>query len=125
MRTLILRLENEESLKTFVELLGIPYNENMKKIEFGQDLSETEISVKRVSKPRERKENYFMAIDHWVGMPEFIQPKNQPLSTIKIFIEEYLIPDLSSLLDLKITDKTKSLRFPYRPHRRSERLYYA
>jgi len=55
---------------------------------------------------------------HWFDMPEFEQKKIEPFSTITIRVErEEDLAALSHALGQKLTAKTKSIWFPYRPHR--------
>lgn len=56
--------------------------------------------------------------DHWVGMPEFEQEKQEPFSKIIIRCETQTdLDDLQERLGQKLTPKTKSIWHPHKPHR--------
>jgi len=62
---------------------------------------------------REKKES-----DEWHNMPEFVQEKKEPFS--KIIIRFETLEDLTEFakkIDQKLTPKTKSIWYPYKPHR--------
>ena len=53
----------------------------------------------------------------WVGMPEFIQEKQEPFAKIIVRVNsEADLEELSELLGQKLTAKTKSVWFPFRSH---------
>lgn len=57
--------------------------------------------------------------EHWIGMPEFIQEKNEPFSKINIRFEtEEDLDEFAKIIGQKLTPKTKSIWHPYKPHRR-------
>lgn len=56
----------------------------------------------------------------WNGMPEFIQEKQKPYSTIIVRCEtKEDLEALSKLIGQKLTKKTKSIWFPFKSHFRS------
>jgi hypothetical protein len=55
--------------------------------------------------------------EEWVGMPEFVQEKQEPFSKIVIRFEtEQDLMDFAELIGQKLTPKTKSIWFPHKPH---------
>ena len=55
---------------------------------------------------------------HWFDMPEFVQGKIEPFATITVRVEtEADLRELEARLEQKLTAKTKSIWFPYKPHR--------
>lgn len=55
-------------------------------------------------------------------MPEFVQVKQEPFSKIIVRVEnEEDLKALSDVLRQPLTPLTKSVWFPYRPHRRPEK----
>ena len=55
--------------------------------------------------------------EHWVGMPEFIQEKQEPYAKIIIRVDNKQdLAELSRLLGQKFTPKTKSAWFPFKSH---------
>lgn len=55
--------------------------------------------------------------EHWVGMPEFVQEKQEPYAKIIIRLENKQdLDELSNLLGQKFTSKTKSAWFPFKSH---------
>jgi hypothetical protein len=55
--------------------------------------------------------------EHWLGMPEFIQEKQEPYAKIIIRVNNKKdLDELSSLLGQKFTTKTKSAWFPFKSH---------
>tara|TARA_B100001939_G_scaffold128063_1_gene110960 strand:- start:20448 stop:20687 length:240 start_codon:yes stop_codon:yes gene_type:complete len=55
--------------------------------------------------------------EEWKGMPEFDQPKKEPFSMINIRFEtEEDLMLFAELVGQKLTPKTKSMWFPYKPH---------
>jgi len=53
----------------------------------------------------------------WVGMPEFVQEKQRPFSTITVRMEtEEDLNDFAEKIGQKLTPKTKSIWHPYKPH---------
>lgn len=60
--------------------------------------------------------------DLWEGMPEFEMEKIQPFKVLTIRFEcaeDY--KEFEGLIGQKLTDKTKSIWYPYKPHRREVR----
>lgn len=56
----------------------------------------------------------------WKGMPEFVQDKQNPYSTIIIRCEtKEDLEELSKRLGQKLTKKTKSAWFPFKSHFRA------
>jgi len=56
----------------------------------------------------------------WEGMPEFIQEKKEPFSKIIFrFESEDDLNEFAELIGQKLTPKTKSAWYPFKPHRRS------
>jgi len=65
------------------------------------------------------------ANEEWVGMPEFEQVKKEPFSKIVVRFEtEDDLKEFSELIGQKLTQKTKSIWHPHKPHRRSTNNYY-
>ena len=59
------------------------------------------------------------AHEEWVGMPEFVQPKQRPFSKITVRFEtEEDLQEFAELIGQKLTPKTRSIWHPYKPHRR-------
>lgn len=60
----------------------------------------------------------------WVGMPEFVQEKQQPHQTINIRFEtEQDVAEFARLIGQNITPKTKSLWFPKKPEKKERKVY--
>ncbi len=58
----------------------------------------------------------------WVGMPEFIQHKQEPYAQIIIRVSNQEdLDELGLRLEQKFTKKTKSAWFPYKSHWGAER----
>ena len=56
--------------------------------------------------------------EHWVGMPEFVQRKQEPFATIILRVEtEQDLVELAARLEQTLTPKTKSIWYPHKPHR--------
>lgn len=54
---------------------------------------------------------------HWVGMPEFVQDKQEPFSKIVVRFETQKdLDDFSRLIGQKLTQKTKSIWHPFKSH---------
>ena len=126
-RLLTIRIEEEDKLAEFLELLDIQYSEKIKSITFDGGLLNTSVVYKRNGNNNKVKHDakYHNAMAHWNSMPEFVQLKTQPLATIDlIFNEESCVEDFGSLFELKISSKTRSLRYPHRPHRREVNYIY-
>lgn len=50
-------------------------------------------------------------------MPEFVQEKQRPYAVITVrFEDEYALNLFSSLVDQKLTPKTRSIWFPFKSH---------
>lgn len=63
--------------------------------------------------------------DHWFGMPEFVQTKQEPFATLTIRVEsEADLIDLAKRLDQKLTPKTRSIWHPHKPHRLPDKQVY-
>lgn len=57
-------------------------------------------------------------MSEWKDMPEFIQEKQEPFSKIIIRCEtQEDLEELAKLLGQKLTPKTKSIWYPYKPHK--------
>jgi len=57
--------------------------------------------------------------EEWVGMPEFVQEKKEPYKVLNIRFEtEEDYQHFASLIGQKLTEKTKSIWHPYKPHKR-------
>lgn len=55
----------------------------------------------------------------WVGMPEFIQNKKEPYAKIIFRFEtDEDLRRFGALIGQKLTSKTKSAWYPFKPHRR-------
>lgn len=55
--------------------------------------------------------------DHWIGMPEFVQEKQEPFAKIIIRFEtEQNLKDFAELINQKLTNKTKSIWHPFKSH---------
>jgi len=53
----------------------------------------------------------------WVGMPEFVQNKQEPFSKITVRFEtEADLQNFAELIGQKLTAKTKSIWHPFKPH---------
>lgn len=53
----------------------------------------------------------------WRGMPEFTQEKKEAYATVIIrFDNENDLNDFSKLINQKLTNKTKSIWFPFKSH---------
>lgn len=61
-------------------------------------------------------------VKHWVGMPEFIQERKDPFACIEILNPNR--KELVKLLSQPITDKTKSLWYPFKSHWGAQKLNY-
>lgn len=58
-----------------------------------------------------------VAEKEWVGMPEFVQDKKEPFAKIIIRFEtEEDLANFAKLIDQKLTNKTKSIWFPFKSH---------
>ena len=56
-------------------------------------------------------------MNDWEGMPEFVQEKKEPFSKIVIRFEtEKDLNEFADLINQKLTDKTKSIWYPYKSH---------
>jgi len=56
-------------------------------------------------------------LDEWHDMPEFVQDKKEPYAKIIFrFESEKDLIEFSKLINQKLTKKTKSAWFPYKPH---------
>lgn len=55
--------------------------------------------------------------DEWVGMPEFVQEKKRPFKVLKVQFEtEEDLQAFAKLIDQKLTEKTKTIWFPFKSH---------
>lgn len=53
----------------------------------------------------------------WKGMPEFIQTKQKPYSSIIVrFESKDDLDDFSKLINQKLTNRTKSIWYPFKSH---------
>jgi hypothetical protein len=60
---------------------------------------------------------------HWVDMPEFFQEKKTSYAKIIFrFEDEKSLQDFEKLIGQKLTKKTKSAWYPFKPHR--NQLYF-
>ncbi|MBF85100.1 MAG: hypothetical protein CL489_11620 [Acidobacteria bacterium] len=56
--------------------------------------------------------------DEWHNMPEFVQDKKEPFSKIIIRFETLEdLTEFAKIIGQKLTPKTKSIWYPYKPHR--------
>lgn len=121
-----MRIETAQLLDEFLAIFDVPYSEDVKIIEIHSDLYDNTITKRkqRTNKKIKHKDSYYEAYALWENMPEFVQPKQESFATIDIILDIKLITKLAIALDQKITDKTRSLRYPYKPHRREQRYVY-
>lgn len=126
MNTLTARIETAELLDEFLTIFDIPYTEDVKSIEIHSDLYDNTITRRkhRPNKKIKHKDSYYEAYVFWENMPEFVQPKQESFATIDIIVDIKLIPKLAIALNQSITNKTRSLRYPYKAHRREQRYVY-
>lgn len=55
--------------------------------------------------------------EHWVGMPEFVQERQEPFSEIIVrFEKEADLIEFSEIIGQKLTAKTKSIWHPFKSH---------
>jgi hypothetical protein len=55
--------------------------------------------------------------EHWQDMPAFNQGKKEPFACINVRLETQKdLQRFSDLIDQKLTQKTKSIWFPFRSH---------
>lgn len=55
--------------------------------------------------------------DEWKGMPEFVQDKKEAHAKIIFrFESEEDLQEFAKLIGQKLTNKTKSAWYPYKPH---------
>lgn len=55
---------------------------------------------------------------HWVGMPEFYQPKKAPFKTLTVRFEtQEDYEDFCGKIGQPMTHKTKSIWHPHKPHK--------
>jgi len=75
--------------------------------------------AKLFGKEKENKPLNFYE-NEWKGMPEFKQEKKKAYSQIIIrFDNEKDLQDFALLIDQKLTNKTKSIWFPFKSHFRT------
>ena len=61
----------------------------------------------------------------WVGMPEFVQEKQEPFAKIIIRFEtEQDLNEFAQLINQKLTAKTKSIWHPFKSHWGAKRKVY-
>lgn len=61
----------------------------------------------------------------WQQMPEFVQEKQEPYAQIVFRFEtEEDLTEFAELIGQRLTPKTKSAWYPYRPHRDPQRKVY-
>tara|TARA_R110002020_G_scaffold89580_3_gene218865 strand:+ start:620 stop:877 length:258 start_codon:yes stop_codon:yes gene_type:complete len=66
---------------------------------------------------KEKQKNLFENHVEWEGMPEFVQEKEEPFSTIIVRFEtEKDLKDFAEKIGQKITPKTKSIWHPFKSH---------
>lgn len=64
--------------------------------------------------------------EEWKGMPEFVQEKQKPYSTINVRCEtKEDLEDFARLIGQKLTNKTKSIWHPYKSHWGAIRKFFA
>ena len=57
------------------------------------------------------------AMEEWKDMPEFVQEKKEPFSKIIVrFENEDDLKEFSKLIKQNLTQKTKSIWFPFKSH---------
>lgn len=57
-------------------------------------------------------------VTEWVGMPEFVQDKKEPFQKIIIRFESLKdLEEFAAKIGQKLTTKTKSIWYPYKPHK--------
>ena len=65
------------------------------------------------------------AYSEWRQMPEFVQEKQEPYAQITFrFESQEDLVEFSKLIGQKLTSKTKSAWYPFRPHRDPHRKVY-
>lgn len=65
------------------------------------------------------------AHSEWKQMPEFVQEKQEPFAQITFrFESQEDLLEFSELIGQKLTGKTKSAWYPFRPHRDPHRKVY-
>ena len=56
-------------------------------------------------------------VEHWQGMPEFVQDKQEPFACINMRFEtEQDLKEFANLINQTLTSKTKSIWFPFKSH---------
>ena len=56
-------------------------------------------------------------VEHWQGMPEFVQDKQEPFACINMRFEtEQDLKEFAKLINQTLTSKTKSIWFPFKSH---------
>ena len=61
----------------------------------------------------------------WVGMPEFVQKKQEPYAKIIVrFNDEKSLQDFAKKIGQKLTNKTKSIWHPFKSHWGNGRKVY-
>lgn len=61
----------------------------------------------------------------WQQMPEFVQNKQEPYAAVMFrFQTEEDLAEFAELIGQKLTQKTKSSWYPFRPHRDPARKIY-
>jgi tRNA U34 2-thiouridine synthase MnmA/TrmU len=74
---------------------------------------QNELSLNNI-KEIDKDQNYF-----WQGMPEFHQEKKEPHAKIIFrFENEEDLQEFAETIGQKLTSKTKSSWYPFKPHRR-------
>ena len=57
--------------------------------------------------------------NEWKGMPEFVQNKQEPYAKVIFrFENEEDLQEFASMINQKLTSKTKSSWHPFKPHRK-------
>ena len=55
--------------------------------------------------------------NEWINMPEFVQEKQEPCAKLIVrFEKKEDYEEFSKLINQKLTEKTKSIWFPYKSH---------
>ena len=60
--------------------------------------------------------------EHWQGMPEFVQDKQEPYAKIIVrFNSKDDLDDFAKVIGQKLTPKTKSIWHPFKSHWRADK----
>ena len=62
---------------------------------------------------------------HWIGMPEFVNEKQEPYAKIVVRFETQAdLDEFAKLIGQKLTNKTKSIWHPFKSHFGANRVRY-